>query len=153
LELIGREREVVSVFLKPKSRTWPSARGASNDPLRWLLESHEFEAMCPDLGQVKRVEGRFSTLNTLELEGSLVSILLEGGCHGSRMRIELGDARRAVSAAMDAVFPAPFNKVIAFRFDEWDWCDFTDEATVWSSHFVWEAARSLMWVLCTRDID
>lgn len=153
LERIREDREVISLFLKPTSRRWPGSHDNPNGPVAWLLGSEEFRALCPELGEIKRVSGRYSTLNRLEFEGSLTSILVEGGCHGTRSQISLEVARQLVADAVGAAFPAPFGHVGAFRLDDWDWCKFTDEGTLWSSHVAWEGARSLVWVLCTRDID
>jgi hypothetical protein len=153
LDLLREDREVVSIFLKPKSRRWPESHGNPDGPLAWLLGSDEFRSLCPEVGGVKRASGRYSTLNRLELEGSLTSTLLEGGCHGSSLSLGLDDARRHVSAGIDSAFPAPFDSVCAYRLDDQDWCDFTGQATIWSTHVAWEGARSLLWLICTRDID
>ena len=153
LDLLREDREVISIFLKPRSRTWPASLGNQASPLAWLLDSEDFKSMCPALGQIRSTTGQYSTLNRLEFEGSLTTILLEGGCHGSSLDMDLGEARACASEALQAAFPAPFDQIGVVRMDDWDWCDFTHEGTIWSSHFACEGARSLVWVLCTRAID
>jgi hypothetical protein len=153
LDRIREDREAVSLFLKPTSRRWPESHNNPDGPVAWLLGSEEFRSLCPELGAIRRVTGRYSSLNRLEFEGSLTSILLEGGCHGSSSPISLEVARRLVADAVEAAFPAPFGHVGAFRLDDWHWCDFTAEGTLWSTHVAWEGARSIVWFLCTRDID
>ena len=153
-ELVGLLRhcgEVVSFFLKPT----PSIRPAFNasQPVAPLLADEEFCALARDLGTVAVNPGRYSTLNRLEFEGSLVAVARAGGCHRSTAGMSEDRIRGTVKAGLAAAFPEPFNELHVFRFDDEKWCQATEDATLFASYVVWQGARGLWWVLSISDID
>ena len=151
LEQLKQCGEVKSVFFKPKPTVIP--RLASDEPLSELFASEAFADAGACLGEVFNAKARCSTLNRLEFEGSLVSVVLRGGCHGPAVALSEQQARTVVLPGVAAAFPAPFEEICAFRIDEEEWCQFTKEATLSSSYLVWQGARGLWWLLCVADID
>jgi hypothetical protein len=150
LGVLSQCGEVVSKFLKPT----PSIRGRDDaQRLAEFLERFSDLATQTPLGHVEREYGPFSVLNRFEFEGSLVSIVLDGGCHRATAGLTVEDARRIVAQALDATFPAPFSDLLAYRFDSLDWCELTRTSTLSSAYVVWQSPRNLWWVLCVSDID
>jgi hypothetical protein len=151
LELLGLCGQVVSFFLKPKQVIAP-AFGTPN-PLAKLFTSEAFQTLAGELGAISPDLGRYSTLNRYEFEGSLVSVAVAGGCHGSTADVSRERIRAVVSTGLAAVFPAPFDDVHVFRLDDERWCRATEEATLSTSYVAWQSARGIWWVLCVTDID
>jgi len=151
LEHLKQCGEVISVFFKPKPAVVP--RLATNEPLSELLSSNAFMNASDRLGEVLGAKVKCSTLNRLEFEGSLVSVVLMGGCHSPAVAMSQEQARSIVLPGIAAAFPEPFGEICAFRIDSDEWCQFTKEATVSSSYLIWQAARGLWWLLCVADFD
>lgn len=120
-------------------------------PLTSLFNNPDLQNDCTELGFIASGPIRYATLNRFEFEGSLISILLEGGCH--RKSIPEHDARVIVHEALAVIFPKPFDNVLAFRPDDPSWSEFSREATISHSYVVWQGARGLWWILCIADID
>ncbi|MTW14283.1 hypothetical protein GM658_27070 [Pseudoduganella eburnea] len=151
LGALERCGEVVSNFMKFSPTVIPSQEFASPAPLLDLLRHPEFVECASELGEIDFKSIQYSTLNRLEFEGSLVSVLVEGGCF--RNSIPEDEARRLAGDALDAAFPKPFDDLLVFRLDDPSWCQFTDIAMVSHSYFVWQGARGLWWLLSVADTD
>jgi len=151
LEVLGQCGQVVSAFLKPTPSVRPLFQ--EDHPLVDLFDSKAFQEAAFSLGQVSSTLGRYSTLNRLEFEGSLVSVVLQGGCHRATTGMPVEVARALVLRALEEAFPEPFSDVHVFRLDAEAWCQLTNEATVSTSYVVWQSARGLWWVLCVADFD
>lgn len=151
LALLEKCGMVVSVFLKPKPALKPERDGRA--PFLALFQLPEFQANSSEIGDINLNEIQFSILNRLELEGSIASIIANGGCHGSTKDIPLEKIKSSVVNGLEAAFPEPFSSVIAFRLDNQSWCSFTDSATLSASYLVYEGARGLWWLLCVADFD
>jgi hypothetical protein len=151
LEVLSQCGQVVSVFLNPQPPVRPKPLDAH--PLSELFACGAFQTATHKLGQVSATLGRYSTLNRLEFEGSLVSVVLAGGCHCSTSGISQHEARSLVAGALAAVFPEPFDDLLVFRLDNEAWCPLAAESTVSSSFVAWQSPRNLWWVLCVADSD
>jgi hypothetical protein len=152
LDELRQQLEVFSVFLNPKPAVLPNLRDGGS-PLVELLSLPAVKTLCAELGEVNPEFTRYSTLNRLEFEGSLVALLLRGGCHGRSVSITEDEARRLVAPALDAAFPQPFESITAFRIDDDDWCTLARKSTIACCYVVNEGARGLWWILCATDID
>jgi hypothetical protein len=144
--------QVVSVFLKPDLPNKPNIKNP-HQPIHEFIALDSFQKFCADLGKINQPPKNISTLNRLEFEGSLASVILQGGCHRCHHGMARGEASAIVLAGLEAVFPEPFSSVTAYRVDDKDWCALTDEATISHLYFVNEGARGLWWVLCIADFD
>jgi hypothetical protein len=150
LALLSQCGEVVSKFFKPD----PLIQGVDDTHrlAEFLAHFRNLAALTP-IGHVEHKFGPFSVLNRFEFEGSLVSIALEGGCHRATTGLTVSDARKLVSEALDAAFPAPFSSLRVYRFDSLDWCDLTKQSTISSAYVAYQGARNLWWLLCVSDFD
>lgn len=151
IEALGRCGEVVSNFMKFAPAVKPAQEFASPTPLADLLRHPEFCEDAVKLGEISSEPIRYSTLNRLEFEGSLASVLVEGGCF--RNSTLEGEARKLAADVLAAVFPKPFDNLLVFRLDDPSWSQFTDAATVSYSYFAWQGARGLWWMLSVSDTD
>ncbi|UTY59813.1 hypothetical protein [Massilia sp. erpn] len=151
IEALERCGEVVSNFMKFSSTVMPSCEFASQMPLVDLLQHPEFIESAGELGEIGSKPIHYSTLNRLEFEGSLASVLIEGGCF--RNSISEDEARKLAGDVLAAAFPKPFDDLLVFRLDDPSWCQFTDVATVSHSYFSWQGARGLWWMLLVADTD
>ena len=152
LDLLGNCGQVVSIFLKPKPAVGPSL-SSIDDPLGELLELDGFSGYCEGLGSISRQVGRFAFLNRLEFEGSITSVILQGGCHQSTYGMSKSSASAVVTAALDRVFPEPFSDLYVCRIDNESWCSFTEDATLSATYAAYQGARGLWWILCVADFD
>lgn len=130
--------EVVSSFMKFSPTVMPSREFASPTPLADLLRHPAFSEDAVDLGEISSKPIHYSTLNRLEFEGSLGSILIEGGCFQNS--ISEDEARRLAGDVLAAAFPKPFDDLLVFRLDDPSWCQFTNVATVSHSYFARQGA-------------
>jgi len=153
LDVLEQRGQVVSVFLKPKPSAIPDFSRERGHPLAELVAHPSFHQACADLGAVSEDLGHYSTLNRLEFEGSLISVVIAGGCHRVTSGVSPEVARSLVGNALTAAFPEPFADLHVFRLDEERWCQLTSNATISSSYFAWQSARGLWWVLCVADSD
>ena len=151
LERLGKCGDVFSVFMKPKPSIAPDFNHPHH-PIKALVELEEFKELCQKLGRVNKHINDYSKLNRLEFEGSLVSVLLQGGC-GLEPDMSKELASHIVSDGVSAVFPEPFSSITVFRIDDHSWCSLMDEATISSMYIAWESCRGLWWVLCIADYD
>jgi hypothetical protein len=151
IDALGSCGEVVSTFMKFSRAVMPSREFASPTPLADLLQHSEFRDDCAVLGKICSKPILYSTLNRLEFEGSLTSLLVEGGCF--RNSTSAHEARLLASDVLAAVFPGPFDDLLVFRLDDPSWSEFTDVATVSHSYVAWQSARGLWWMLSVADID
>jgi hypothetical protein len=147
LRTLNGNWNVISAFMKFSPAV--QANFASAVPLADLLQHPEFLADCSALNPRDTRPVRYTTLNRLEFEGSLASILVEGGVTGERM--PENEAKQQVSAALAAVYPPPFNTLQVFRFDDPAWCEFTNSATLSHSYIAWQSQRGLWWTLVVAD--
>jgi hypothetical protein len=145
--------QVVSVFLKPKPPVRPDLQRQDGCVLSELFELMAVQEACADLGLKNPVNARYALLNRLEFEGSLVSVVMQGGCHRAKVVASLEAARELVAKAMEAAFPAPFGNLYVARIDSESWCKLAFEATLSASYVAWQSERSLWWVLCVADTD
>ncbi|MYN17394.1 hypothetical protein GTP81_11580 [Rugamonas sp. FT107W] len=148
---LGQCGEVVSNFMKFSPTVMPAQEFASSAPLADLLHHPEFRVDAIELGEISADPIHYSTLNRWEFEGSLVGILLQGGCF--RNSTSEDEARKLAGDVLSAVFPKPFDDLLVFRLDDPSWSEFTDAATVSHSYFAWQGARGLWWVLSVADTD
>lgn len=151
LHVLGECGQVTSVFLKPQPPVKPSVRDEAL--LADFVACEAFQLATVELGKVAPNVGRYSLLNKFEFEGSLISVVLQGGCHRAKSNLTEGAVRSLVGNAIASVFPAPFDGLHVFRMDDEKWCELTAGATVSSSYIAWQSARSLWWVLCVADFD
>ncbi|MGZ0703190.1 hypothetical protein [Pseudomonas piscis] len=150
LAVLAQCGEVVSSFFKPD----PSIKVlGERQRLAEFLERFSDLAGSTAIGQVEREFGPFSLLNRYEFEGSLLAVLLRGGCHHSTRGLSLANARKLVGEALEAVFPGPFSELVVYRLDSLDWCELTRGSTISSAYVVCQGARNLWWVLCVSDFD
>ncbi|HEY8023685.1 MAG TPA: hypothetical protein VIF60_03900 [Burkholderiaceae bacterium] len=152
LDLLGNCGEVVSIFLKPKPAVAPSF-SSIDDPIGQLLELDGFSRYCEGLGSISRQVGRFAILNRLEFEGSITSVILQGGCHHSTYGLSKSSASAVVADALDRVFPEPFSDLYVCRIDNESWCSLTNDATLSSTYVAYQIARGLWWILCVAGFD
>jgi len=151
IERLSHCGQVVSTFMKFVPAVMPSREFASPVPLRDLFQHPVFSEGTGALGAISSKPHHYSTLNRLEFEGSLASILVEGGCFRNSM---LEDEARALARdVLVAVFPKPFDDLMVFRLDDPSWSEFTNAATVSYSYFVWQGARGIWWLLSVVDED
>jgi len=154
VEFIGALKhcgEVVSTFMKFSPTVMPSREFASPTPLVDLLRHPEFVEEAVGLGEISSKPIHYSTLNRLEFEGSLASVLVEGGCF--RNSISVDAAKKLAVDVLAAAFPKPFDDLLVFRLDDPSWSQFTDVATVSHTYFAWQGARGLWWMLSVADTD
>ncbi|POA80922.1 hypothetical protein [Pseudomonas protegens] len=150
LAVLAECGEVVSSFFKPD----PSIKALDERTrLAEFLERFSNLARSTAIGQIESEFGPFSMLNRYEFEGSLLAVLLRGGCHHSTRGLSLANARKLVGEALEAVFPAPFSELVVYRFDSSDWCELTRDSTISSAYVACQGARNLWWVLCVADFD
>lgn len=122
-QALGECGDVHSRFFKLGGAFKPFNPEDRSRPLTGLFEHGLFQDVCADLLPVDNDIGPYATLNRLEFEGSLVSVLMRGGCHGGR--VGEATARAVVSGALDAVFPKPWHELRAFRLDNDNWSTLT----------------------------
>nr|BFD42743.1 hypothetical protein FFPRI1PSEUD_42420 [Pseudomonas sp. FFPRI_1] len=140
----------MSSFVKPA----PSIKAwDERQRLAEFLERFSNLARSTAIGQVEREFGPFSMLNRYEFEGSLLAVVLRGGCHHSTRGLSLANARKLVYEALEAVFPGPFSELVVYRLDSLDWCELTRSSTLSSAYVACQGARNLWWVLCVADFD
>ncbi|MQA56647.1 hypothetical protein [Pseudomonas piscis] len=150
LAVLAQCGEVVSSFFKPD----PCIKVlGERRRLAEFLERFSDFAGSTAIGQVEPGFGPFSLLNRYEFEGSLLAVVLRGGCHHSTRGLGQASARKLVGEALEAVFPAPFSELVVYRFDSLDWCELTRGSTISSAYVVCQGARNLWWVLCVSDFD
>ncbi|WP_265533331.1 hypothetical protein [Pseudomonas saponiphila] len=150
LAVLAQCGEVVSCFFKPD----PAIKVlGERQRLAEFLERFSGLASSTAIGQVEPEFGPFSMLNRYEFEGSLLAVVLRGGCHGSAAGLPLVKARALVAEALEAVFPAPFSELVVYRFDSPDWSELTRDSTISSAYVACQGARNLWWVLCVADVD
>ncbi|MEN5094931.1 hypothetical protein ABE458_30035 [Pseudomonas protegens] len=150
LAVLAQCGEVVSCFFKPE----PAIKVlGERQRLAEFLERFSHFARSTAIGQIEGEFGPFSMLNRYEFEGSLLAVVLRGGCHSSTRGCSVAYAREVVFEALDAVFPAPFSELVVYRFDSSDWCELTRDSTISSAYVVCQGARNLWWVLCVADVD
>lgn len=151
IEHLSHCGQVVSTFMKFVPVVMPSREFASPTPLADLLQHPEFCNGTGTLGAISSKPFHYSTLNRLEFEGSLASVLVEGGCF--RNSTSEDEARNVARDVLAAVFPKPFDDLLVFRLDDPSWSEFTNAATVSHSYFAWQGARGLWWLLSVADED
>ena len=144
LDELKEQLQVFSVFLKPKPMVFSPTE---------LLSLTAVKSMCADLGEIDSDFSNCVVLNRLEFEGSLVSVLLRGGCHGRSEPMAESEARQVVRSALDAAFPQPFDDLAAFRIDDTGWCKLVSDSTIASCYVVCQGPRGLWWILCATDFD
>ncbi|MEL7551380.1 hypothetical protein ACIPIX_04165 [Pseudomonas protegens] len=150
LAVLAECGELVSSFVKPA----PSIKAwDERQRLAEFLERFSNLARSTAIGQVEREFGPFSVLNRYEFEGSLLAVVLRGGCHHSTRGLSLANARKLVYEALEAVFPGPFSELVVYRLDSLDWCELTRSSTLSSAYVACQGARNLWWVLCVADFD
>jgi hypothetical protein len=143
--------QVVSTFMKFVPAVMPSREFASPAPLADLFRHPEFCDGIEALGAISSKLHHYSTLNRLEFEGSLASVLVEGGCFGNSTPED--DARNLAREVLAAVFPKPFDDLMVFRLDDPRWSEFTNVATLSYTYFAWQGARGLWWLISVADED
>ena len=143
--------DVISVLMKGTASTKPYFEGA-DFPLEELSQTSEFEVALSKLGQVCASRRAASALDRLEFEGSLTSVLVQGGCHGQGS-LPKQEGRHLVENGVAALFPEPFDELLVLRMDDPEWSVLTSQATISKSYFCWQGARGLWWFLCVTDFD
>lgn len=150
LQLLGRCGYVHSFFLKSKHNFLHYENG-SYQTLK-VLENFEF--IYEKLGTINCKIKNFAMLNRLEFEGSLVSVILEGGCHGMTSDVTRENASHIVTKGLDTIIAPQYpDQISAFRIDDSDWCTSAQEATVTHAYIVSSGLRNLWWILCIMDYD
>lgn len=150
LETLSNCGEVLSIFIKPRPTIH---RG---EPGQWLQEFMQRFAPLAEqtvMGRLDLENMRYSRLHRYELEGSLIGLVRDGGCHGLNRHLPLAQVRQLVAEMLEAVFPAPFTDLWVYRFEAMDWCPWMREATDCAGYLVWQADRDLWWLLCVCDED
>ena len=149
LELLSHCGEVVSVFIKPRPPVL-----VHGDLAQWMQEFlRRFAPIAQQsvMGPLDLQDIQFARLNRYELEGSLIALAHDGGCHGLNRHVPLPEVRKQVGDMLDAVFPAPFTQLWVWRFDRMDWCPWMRAATDCAGYLVWQPERDLWWLLCVCD--
>jgi hypothetical protein len=148
-QVLKRCGMVISVFFKPLVPL-PCFPGR-DFPINLIAELDDFQGALSELGALRLESVPASTLNRLEFEGSLVQVILDGGCHRQSTHSR-SSAQSLVEAALDAIYPQ-FGGPVVFRLDDTAWSQLTVDATVSNTYLLWEGARGLWWFLCIADFD
>lgn len=145
LAVLAQCGEVVSCFFKPD----PAIKVlGERQRLAEFLARFSGLASSTAIGEVEPEFGPFSMLNRYEFEGSLLAVVLRGGCHSSSRGWSVANAREVVFEALDAVFPAPFSELVVYRFDSPDWSELTRESTISSAYVACQGGRGICGGCC-----
>ncbi len=145
--------EFHSVFFHPSDAapSYPDFRRGVQAVLSEVLQSSFLSDVVPGLFPLNFTAAtRFATLNRYELEGSLVSRLLQGTCTESVVSDER-EARAVVRAILEKALLQPNGSLSGFRLDDSSWSALSDRATLSWSYLVYESSRKVWWFVCFAD--
>jgi len=102
-----------------------------------VLNSDFLRASIPQLFPLDQDKARkYSVLNRLEFEGSLIHLLLQGTCT-ERVVASESEARETVLALLAETILRSDDSLCAFRMDDKNWSELTRGATISGTYFVY----------------
>jgi hypothetical protein len=120
--------------------------------LHHFLESEAIQDICDNsLGNIYPQYARYSLLNRYEFEGSLLTILREGGKRKTLSRKPTNDLHQMVVNGLNRLCPAPHSLLQVFRMDDQRWCELTRDAEKAVSYLAYQPERKVWWVLVIAD--
>ena len=145
--------ELFSVFVKPdRENKW--SPNFSQGHLRVLLDFLESDTLSKYVPELLPINFEHINdcciLDRSEFEGSLVSMLNQGGCTEKAV-VDDEEARKIAKDLLMDLFPEPFNNLIAYRINTHKWSKFTASATLTKTYIVYQPERQLWWIFSFSD--